>query len=88
MQRYAQRHDALADEHGVSRLSPYLRFGCLSPAEVEARLPHGEGGEELARQLCWRDFFRHLLHHFPETVSVELQQRRHGTIAWASDEQA
>ncbi|MGH2869434.1 MAG: deoxyribodipyrimidine photo-lyase, partial [Solirubrobacteraceae bacterium] len=39
---YADGRDALTGEN-VSRLSPYLHFGCLSPREIEERLPDGEG---------------------------------------------
>ena len=46
---------------GSSRLSAYLRFGCLSPLEVEARVADRPGGAAFIRQLAWRDFFRQLL---------------------------
>ncbi|HEY4996663.1 MAG TPA: deoxyribodipyrimidine photo-lyase, partial [Solirubrobacteraceae bacterium] len=36
LQRYPERHDALAEE-GTSRLSAYLHFGCLSPRTVLER---------------------------------------------------
>jgi deoxyribodipyrimidine photo-lyase len=84
---YDENQDALASD-GVSRLSPYLRFGCISPAETEARLPSGRGPEEFARQLCWRDFFRYLLHHFPETTKAEFQKRYRDRIVWRRDEQS
>ena len=54
--RYHEQRDALADA-GTSALSPYLHFGCLSPREVEHRLPDSPGAAELRRQLCWRDFY-------------------------------
>ena len=43
----------------TSRLSPYLRFGCVSPRELEERVDD----EEFRRQLCWRDFYLHVLIH-------------------------
>src|SRR5262249_41627247 len=46
-------HDPLGDE-ATSRLSPYLHFGCLSPREIEERLPGGAAAEAFRRQLCWR----------------------------------
>jgi deoxyribodipyrimidine photo-lyase len=67
---------------GSSRLSPYLRFGCLSPRAVEAELPGGAGGEALRRQLCWRDFYQHVLGHHPENAHAEFQPRYRGTLAW------
>jgi deoxyribodipyrimidine photo-lyase len=54
------------DGNGVtSRLSPYLRWGCLSPLECEERALRrgGRGAEAWVRQLAWRDFFAHVLLH-------------------------
>jgi deoxyribodipyrimidine photo-lyase len=36
---YGDTRDLLADDGGASRLSPYLHFGCLSPRELEDRVP-------------------------------------------------
>jgi deoxyribodipyrimidine photo-lyase len=52
------RNDMAAD--GTSRMSPYLRFGCVSATEMVARATE-VGAGELVRQLAWRDFFGHLL---------------------------
>jgi deoxyribodipyrimidine photo-lyase len=73
-------HDDLGGD-ATSRLSPYLRFGCVSPRTVEAKLDDGADGEAFRRQLCWRDFYVHLLHHHPETLELELQERYRG-LAW------
>jgi deoxyribodipyrimidine photo-lyase len=64
----------LPGEDGVSKLSPHLHFGELSPRQVW----HAVRGAALAagterpadaylRQLAWRDFAHHLLYHFPHT---------------------
>ncbi len=58
-------------------LSPYLHFGCISPRELE----HHAG--ELGRQLCWRDFFAHVLLHHPQNARSEHQARYRGTIRWS-----
>jgi deoxyribodipyrimidine photo-lyase len=86
---YAERHDAL-DRPGTSGLSPYLRFGCVSPRAVEARLVDrgGDGADAARRQLAWRDFYHHVCCHFPETAAQELQPRYRGTIAWEDDDEA
>ncbi len=83
---YGEGRDALTGE-SVSRLSPYLHFGCLSPREVEERLPDGDAGGAFRRQLCWRDFYAHVLGHFPGNAHSEYQQRYRGTIAWSRAEQ-
>jgi deoxyribodipyrimidine photo-lyase len=82
-----------AGTDGSSRLSPYLRFGCLSPRAVEDQLPGGPGAgatgsAALRRQLCWRDFYQQVLAHHPDNAQQEFQSRYRGTLAWAgSDEE-
>jgi deoxyribodipyrimidine photo-lyase len=78
---YAGDHDALGRDNS-SRLSPYLRFGCVSPRELEFRLPSGKGAEAFRRQLCWRDFYAQLLLHHPANATLEFRERYRGTIEW------
>jgi deoxyribodipyrimidine photo-lyase len=80
--RYASARDELGED-GSSRLSPYLHFGCISPREVERRLPGGKGAGEFRRQLCWRDFYHHVLLHFPRNARSEFQERYRGSIRWS-----
>lgn len=58
---------------GISRLSPYLHHGEISPRQVWYAVkatPHA--GEGYLRQLVWREFAHHLLYHFPETPQEPL----------------
>ena len=84
---YSDDHDAMGSDRS-SRLSPYLHFGCLSPREIETRLPGGVGAEEFRRQLCWRDFYHHVLLHFPRNARSEFQERYRGAIRWSRAEVA
>ena len=79
---YTDNHDALGSDK-TSRLSPYLHFGCLSPREIEERLPRGSGPDAFRRQLCWRDFYHHVLLRLPRNARSEFQDRYRGTIAWS-----
>ncbi len=79
---YADNHDALGRDRS-SRLSPYLHFGCVSVREIERRLPRGAGPEAFRRQLCWRDFYAHVLLHHPRNARSEFQQRYRGEIRWS-----
>ena len=78
------RDDLGAD--ASSRLSPYLHFGCISPRALEAQLPRGSGPQEFGRQLCWRDFYAHVLAHFPANAHHEFQDRYRGSIRWSRAE--
>ena len=84
---YDQNHDDLAGD-ATSRLSAYLRFGCLSPLEVAIGAldrPAGDGqGEEFCRQLAWRDFFYQVTAAFPD---IARKNYRPGA-AWHQDQAA
>jgi deoxyribodipyrimidine photo-lyase len=62
--RYERHRDDLAAD-ATSSLSPYLRFGCISPAELLERTRAQPHGGAFARQLCWRDFHHQVLAAFP-----------------------
>ena len=73
LSHYADRRDLLA-VGGTSRLGQDLHLGLLSPAEVLARCDRpgdrprdrlGDGPRVYASELCWRDFYAHVLWHFP-----------------------
>ncbi|MFL5818981.1 MAG: cryptochrome/photolyase family protein [Conexibacter sp.] len=83
---YGDRHDRLAG--GTSRLSPHLRFGTLSPREVEerARRHGGAGAAAFTRQLAWRDFYAHVLLHHPGDRLHEHQERMRA-LDWDEDPQ-
>jgi deoxyribodipyrimidine photo-lyase len=80
---YADKHDALADDE-TSRLSAYLRFGCVSALSLaRAALPH-PGGEEFVRQLAWRDFFHQVAAAFPDLATRDYRPGLEGP-GWAED---
>ncbi len=80
---YARDRDR-PDRAGTSRLSPYLRFGCLHPRQVLAGLadrsaptgpracgPLGERGSGAAgftTELAWREFYADVLAHHPRSA--------------------
>jgi deoxyribodipyrimidine photo-lyase len=67
---YARARNFLAAD-GTSRLSPYLRFGLVSPRQVAAAAGSGgrpSGRETFVNELLWRDFYGYVLHHQPESA--------------------
>jgi deoxyribodipyrimidine photo-lyase len=85
---YADRQNGIARK-GTSGLSPYLRWGCISAAECEARAARrgGKGASAWIRQICWRDFYAHVLLTHPQNATQEFQPR-YRELEWASDEEA
>jgi deoxyribodipyrimidine photo-lyase len=78
--RYGELRDVVA-LRGTSRLSPYLRCGCLSPLELALRAGPGE----FQRQLCWRDFYFQLLSANPWSETRDLVP---AASEWVDDEDA
>jgi len=71
------------DRRGTSRLSPHLHFGEISPRTVwhrtsraidsDGRTREAKGGASFLRELVWREFAHHVLHHRPELPDTPLR---------------
>jgi deoxyribodipyrimidine photo-lyase len=81
---YAAGRDDLAGDR-TSRLSAYLRFGCLSPLELARLARRCPGGREFARQLAWRDFFHQVTAAFPDMARTAYRPRER---RWRRDQDA
>jgi len=80
--------------NGTSRISPYLRFGCLSARRVlddslklmekanpSSRIPIGKFVDEL----IWREFYQAVLFHFPDLLNRSYR-REFDAMPWRMDE--
>lgn len=74
LQHYKDARD-LPASGGTSRLSPYLKFGCIHPRQILARLGVGEGASTFRTELCWRDFYADVLFHRPDTLEHAFQPK-------------
>ena len=69
------------DRVGTSKLSPHLHFGEIAPWRITAELERARTAANSAdmdgyiRELGWREFAYHLLHHFPHTPTQNLNPR-------------
>ncbi len=50
----------------TSRMSVYLKWGCIHPRTMLADL--GAGDETFAKELAWREFYAHVLHAWPASA--------------------
>ena len=74
--RHADRYGDERDQPGVdgtSRLSPYLKFGCIHPRQILDRLGRTEGEDTFRREIAWREFYADVLFHRPESAYRSLQ---------------
>ncbi|HEX7373953.1 MAG TPA: deoxyribodipyrimidine photo-lyase, partial [Steroidobacteraceae bacterium] len=71
------------DQAWSSRLSPFLHFGEVSPRQCLAATRNAlldapaasSSAESFVRELGWREFAHHLLHHYPATTDAPLDPR-------------
>jgi deoxyribodipyrimidine photo-lyase len=100
--RYAESRDR-PDLRGSSRLSPHLHFGEIAPWRVmrtilesrSALRPDEPGGEartsadaeSFLRELGWREFAHHVLHHHPQTQYRNFDSR-FDAFPWSSPPEA
>ncbi|MFO7678690.1 MAG: deoxyribodipyrimidine photo-lyase [Chloroflexota bacterium] len=92
--RYAAGRD-MVDTDGTSQLSPYLRFGMMSArqAVVSARAAWRAAADAAARQgaqvwlneLIWREFYIHILFHFPHVLSGAFRPE-YDALPWRNDQ--
>ncbi|MFF0813632.1 cryptochrome/photolyase family protein [Rhodococcus sp. NPDC003318] len=61
----------------TSRLSPYLKFGCIHPRTVLYDLAGRSDADATALrgELAWRDFYADVLHHRPDTARGNYNHR-------------
>ena len=93
---YEEARDYPAQQ-GVSRLSPHLRFGEISPRVITAvidsacterrdpQLTHNAG--VYLRQLFWREFGVYLLRHFPAMTHAPMRPE-FARFPWRNDDDA
>ena len=93
LQQYKKGRDFPALK-AVSRLSPYLHHGEISPFQVwhaakqfDTTARAEEQTEHFIRELVWREFSCHLLYHFPHLTRQNLQPR-FDRFPWRDDEPA
>jgi deoxyribodipyrimidine photo-lyase len=81
------------DLGATSRLSPYLHFGEISPNQMWHAVTHAascagsgddRGAESYLRELGWREFSYHLLHHFPAMTTAPLRPE-FAAFPWRDD---
>jgi len=82
---YGETRNAVAEE-GVSRLSPHLHFGEISPRQAWCAVTAaaGDAGLPFLREIGWREFCHHLLVASPQMPDAPLDARFSG-FPWRHD---
>lgn len=69
---------------GTSKLSHFINWGVISIRKLYRRIK-SLGDSQYLKELAFREFWYHIKLHFPETRSLEFQEKRRG-IKWENDE--
>ena len=77
---------------GTSRLSPYLHFGEISPAQIVNRVlrshaAESRSAERYLAEIGWREFAAYNLFHEPATMN-ESMDKRFANFPWQQDTKA
>ncbi|MEM6884860.1 MAG: deoxyribodipyrimidine photo-lyase [Verrucomicrobiota bacterium] len=70
----------------TSRLSADLRFGSIGPRTVHAAAVKvdSRGAEIFISELIWRDFYKHILFHYPHVESGAFR-KEYDALEWEND---
>lgn len=81
------------DQDNISRLSPHLHFGEISPRQIWHHIDHvcadqpglKQDGQKFLSELAWREFSYHLLFHFPRLPTDNLKPE-FDAYPWSTNE--
>lgn len=71
-------------QDSTSKLGPHLRFGTVSIREMIQKAV-AEKNETFWQELIWREFFMHILWHFPQTATQSFKPK-YDRIDWRNNE--
>lgn len=81
-QKYGKTRNHL--DGAVTRLSPYIRHGVVSPVDVRDRAldqVDGKRAEKFIQQLAWRDYWHVLYAEHPDRVWIDMEDYKTGFTA-------
>ena len=84
LQNYAEERN-IPSKKGTSLLSAHNKFGTVSIREVYHGVSTRLGTETpLLTELYWRDFFSHIVLHFPHVIGASFYEK-YNSIKWEND---
>ncbi len=92
LEGYADNRDRM-DLEGTSELSPYIRFGMISPSRLTAEIraiireyPAMKSAQTWLNELIWREFYQSVLFNFPNVRSESFNEK-YRRVPWRSSPQ-
>ena len=93
---YKQNRNAVSHAYSTTKLSAFLKFGCISIREVYDTILKKYGKKaELIRQLYWKEFYANITYYYPHVLegmrSVKSENKsfieKYDQIKWDSNDQ-
>ncbi len=81
MTNYAKERD-IPSLDGTTKLSAYIKFGCVSIREVYNTYTT----EALRRELIWREFYANIIYHFPHVIGNAFKNK-YNKIKWTNNKE-
>ena len=76
---YDKKRNFLSYE--TTKLSAYIKFGCVSIREVYYAIAQSIHSEDLIRQLYWRDFYYNIAYFYPHIFGHAMKEK-YDAIVW------
>lgn len=76
---------------GTSQLSPYINIGALSPRQClhkalsASHLTSKKSIDAWVTELIWREFYQHIVYHFPHICKGESFHAKYDAIEWVEN---
>lgn len=83
IKNYHETRDFPALKNGTTHLGLHLRFGTISIRQLASKAL--KENQTLLKELIWREFFMHIIYHFPE-VEHQCFRKEYDRIRWRNDE--
>jgi deoxyribodipyrimidine photo-lyase len=74
--RFYKKQRDFPSKEATTKLSAYIKFGCVSPREVYSVAKTALGRDSLLiQQVLWREYYYNIAYHFPEVLQGQLLQQ-------------
>ena len=80
--QYSRNRDLLFLENGTTKLSAYLKFGCISVREA-FNVAHNN--KSLQREMFWRSFYDQITYYFPQVLKGKSLRPKYDRIKWTNN---
>lgn len=84
---YDKTRDDMGDPNGTTKLSVYIKFGCVGVREVFRAIEKAHSREHgLIRELFWRSFYDQVAYHYERVLRGQVSSKKNGSLVEKFDD--